>query len=254
MSQEYSADDIPLEQRPQHIAIIMDGNGRWAQSRGLPRTAGHSAGVSALRNTVQACVELRIPTLTVFAFSSENWSRPLQEVQFLLSLISKVLLREVGKLHEENIRVRIIGDKARFSQRIQTLIQRAEQLTENNTGLQLNIAANYGGRWDITEAAKRLAQQVLAKEISPEAITEELLEKNLCLADGVAPDLLIRTSGEQRISNFLLWQLSYAELYFTDKCWPEFNAEEFSKALESYAQRERRWGGLRSATDGRVKV
>ncbi|MFI4955184.1 MAG: isoprenyl transferase [Gammaproteobacteria bacterium] len=238
-----AVDEIPpLVQRPQHIAIIMDGNGRWAQARGLSRTAGHRAGVTALRQTVQACVELQIPILTVFAFSSENWSRPLKEVQFLLSLIAKVLQREVDRLYKENIRLRVIGDKSRFSPRLQTLIYEAEKLTENNTGLQLNIAANYGGQWDITQAAKKMAQQVLDKEVDLETITEETLAKNLCLSELVSPDLLIRTSGEQRISNFLLWQFAYTEMYFSSIYWPDFNKNELVIALREFAMRQRRFG------------
>lgn len=236
-------DDVPpLAQRPKHIAIIMDGNGRWAQARGLPRTSGHRAGVTALRDTVAACVELEIPILTVFAFSSENWSRPFKEVQFLLSLITKVLQREVARLHQENICLRVIGDKTRFSTRIQTLIADAEQLTEKNTGLQLNIAANYGGHWDITQAAKKLIQQVLHKEVELEAITEKTLAQNLCLAEMTPPDLLIRSSGEQRISNFLLWQLAYTEMYFSPVLWPDFDKKELITALREFALRQRRFG------------
>ncbi len=238
-----TAEDIPpLSHRPQHIAIIMDGNGRWAQARGLPRTAGHKAGVTSLRHTVQACVELQIPILTVFAFSSENWSRPLPEVKFLLSLISKVLQREVERMYEENIRLRVIGDKSRFSKHLQSLIERAEKLTENNTGLQLNIAANYGGHWDITQAAKRLAQHVVDNDMAIEDITEEVFEKNLCLSDQTAPDLLIRTSGEQRISNFLLWQFAYTEMVFSAVYWPDFDKNELIMAVREFASRQRRFG------------
>lgn len=242
-SSELTDTDIPaLSQRPQHIAIIMDGNGRWAQTRGLPRTAGHRAGVSALRHTVTACVELNIPTLTIFAFSSENWSRPVQEVQFLLSLFTRFLQREIQRLYDENIRVRVIGDCSRFSERLQALIHRAENLTASNTGLQLNIAANYGGHWDMVKAARSIAEQVLENKLTVDQISEQEIEKHLCLADISHPDLFIRTSGEQRISNFLLWQLAYAELYFTNTYWPDFNRAELIAALKEYATRQRRFG------------
>ncbi len=242
-SSDITDKDIPLlSQRPQHIAIIMDGNGRWAQARNLPRTAGHRAGVTALRHTVTACVELEIPTLTVFAFSSENWSRPVQEVQFLLSLFTRFLQRELQRLYDENIRIRVIGDCTRFSPRLQALIQRAETLTASNTGLQLNIAANYGGHWDMTQAMQRMAQRVVDGELTVEEITEQELEKSLCLSDISHPDLFIRTSGEKRLSNFLLWQLAYAELYFTDTYWPDFNKNELIMALREYATRQRRFG------------
>ena len=231
-----------LSQRPQHIAIIMDGNGRWAQTRGLPRTAGHKAGVTALRHVVTACVELNIPILTVFAFSSENWSRPVQEVQFLLSLFARFLQREIQRLYDENIRLRVIGDCSRFSPRLQALIHRAETLTANNTGLVLNIAANYGGRWDMLRATQRIAQQVLNQELNISEITEQEIEKHLCLSELPHPDLFIRTSGEERMSNFLLWQLAYSELYFTETYWPDFNKAELMLALCSYANRQRRFG------------
>ena len=242
----------PQALRPHHIAIIMDGNGRWAEARSLPRTAGHKSGVEALRRAVSTAVEFNIPVLTVFAFSSENWSRPRHEVQFLLDLIATVLQREVDRLHKENIRIRIIGDRARFSPRLQTLINEAECTTANNTGLQLVVAANYGGHWDITSAMQKIATRVLAKELKVEDITDNEVNNALCLADVGAPDLLIRTSGEQRISNFLLWQLAYSELYFTDVLWPDFTRQDFIDALQVYALRQRRYGLTAEQTSKRA--
>lgn len=229
-------------QRPQHIAIIMDGNGRWAEARGLPRTAGHKAGVESLRRTVSLCVELNIPILTVFAFSSENWARPRHEVQFLLDLIATVLQREVKRLDKENVRIRIIGDCSRFSSRLQELIHQAQATTAKNTGLQLIVAANYGGQWDITQAAQKIAAKVANEELALEDITESEVNNALCLSDLLPPDLLIRTSGEKRLSNFLLWQLAYSELYFTDVLWPDFSRKDFFEALSEYTMRQRRFG------------
>jgi len=243
LPEAHLADDIPaLLQRPHHVAIIMDGNGRWAQARGLPRTAGHKAGVEALRRTVSTCVELQIPVLTVFAFSSENWARPRHEVQFLLDLIASLLQHEVERLHKENICIRIIGDRTRFSSRLQKLIFDAEQLTEKNTGLRLIIAANYGGHWDITQAVQKIAARVAAQELSVADINDNEVNNALCLADVAPPDLFIRTSGEKRISNFLLWQLAYSELYFTEVMWPDFSKKDFIMALREFALRQRRFG------------
>lgn len=234
--------NLPLALLPHHVAIIMDGNGRWAQARGLPRTAGHKAGVEALRSTINAAIENNIAVLTVFAFSSENWSRPRHEVQFLLDLIANILQTEINKLHAENIRIQIIGECSRFSQRIQTLVKQAEQLTANNTGLKLIVAANYGGQWDITQAVQKIATRVLANELKIQDITANEVNNVLSLADVGPPDFFIRTSGELRLSNFLLWQLAYTELYFTDVLWPDFSREDFILALQSYGQRQRRYG------------
>lgn len=239
---------------PHHVAIIMDGNGRWATQRGLPRTAGHKAGVETLRAIVAASVELHIPVLTVFAFSSENWSRPRHEVQFLLDLISFVLQREIDNLHKENIKIRIIGDRDRFSPRLQKLIADAEQLTKNNTGLQFNVAVNYGGHWDITQATKRIAEKVLTQQLALTDINEQLMQNELCLAEVEPPDFLIRTSGEKRISNFLLWQLAYTELYFTDVLWPDFSKENLMQALQEYALRHRRFGSTTAETTTEQQV
>jgi undecaprenyl diphosphate synthase len=227
---------------PRHVAIIMDGNGRWAKQRHLPRVAGHRAGLEAVRKTIRACGAHGVEVLTLFAFSSENWRRPKEEVGLLMNLFLNALDKEVGKLHENNIRLRIIGDVSAFSTELQQRIHVAEQLTMHNTALQLNIAANYGGRWDLVQACRRLAGAVQAGEMAPEAISEDAIQQHLCLAELPEPDLFIRSGGEQRISNFLLWHLAYTELYFTELLWPEFDETAFAEALASFASRQRRFG------------
>jgi undecaprenyl diphosphate synthase len=227
---------------PRHVAIIMDGNGRWAQMRGKRRTAGHKAGAQAVRAAVEFARKKGIESLTLFAFSSENWKRPEQEVSVLMELFMTVLKREVKKLHKYNVRLRIIGDKSAFGERLQRQMHEAEALTAGNTALNLNIAANYGGHWDITQAARKLAVQVAAGELTPADITEEKLAGQLELADQPVPDLLIRTGGEHRISNFLLWQLAYAEFYFSKVLWPDFDDREFAAAIADFSCRERRFG------------
>ncbi len=227
---------------PKHIAVIMDGNGRWAKKRLLPRIAGHKAGVDAVRELIKACVQKGIAALTLFAFSSENWRRPAQEVNFLMDLFFSSLEKEAKKLQEQNIQLRIIGDRSPFSEKLKKQIERVEQLTEVNTGLKLILAVNYGGQWDISEAMKRLAVDIEQGKLTSQAISPEILATYLSLADLPDPDLFIRTSGERRISNFLIWQLAYAELYFTDVFWPDFDEIEFEKALTFYASRERRFG------------
>jgi undecaprenyl diphosphate synthase len=227
---------------PKHIAIIMDGNGRWAKKRFLPRIAGHKAGVDAVRQAVKCCVENKIEVLTLFAFSSENWRRPEQEVDYLMGLFISALERESKKLHEQNIQLRIIGDRSRFDEKLQQQMFKAEQLTQNNTGLKLVIAANYGGQWDICESMRQLMIAIQNGQLSTQDISPELVQSKLATFDLPNADLLIRTSGEQRISNFMLWQLAYAELYFTNVFWPDFDAKEFEKALAFYANRERRFG------------
>jgi len=224
---------------PRHIAIIMDGNGRWAKKRFLPRVAGHQRGVEALRETVKACGELGVEYLTVFAFSSENWRRPADEVSFLMQLFLKMLEREVSKLHENNIRLKIIGDRSHFDDQLNRRIAEAEQLTANNTGLKLTIAANYGGRWDIMQAVQVMLQ---ARPELSAGFSETELEPYLSMNYAPEPDLFIRTGGEQRISNFLLWQMAYTELYFTDTLWPAFDREALQAAIQSYQTRERRFG------------
>jgi undecaprenyl diphosphate synthase len=224
---------------PRHIAIIMDGNGRWAKQRFMPRVAGHQRGVEALREVVKACRELGVGYLTVFAFSSENWRRPAEEVSFLMSLFLKMLEREVTKLHQNNIRLKIIGDRSRFDEELNRTMRDAEQLTANNTALTLTVAANYGGRWDVMQAVKNMLGE---HPQLAQTFTEDDLQPYLSMSDAPEPDLFIRTGGEQRISNFLLWQLAYTELYFTDTLWPAFDRNELDKAIASYQQRERRFG------------
>jgi undecaprenyl diphosphate synthase len=227
---------------PQHVAIIMDGNGRWAQLQGKGRVAGHKAGVESVRAVVSTARKLKVKALTLFAFSSENWQRPEQEVSVLMDLFMYVLTKEVKRLHKHNIRFRVIGDLSRFSDRLQKNIKKSECLTEKNTGMILSIAANYGGRWDIANAAKVLATQVKQGTIDVNDINEHSLHQETCLADAEPLDLLIRTGGDFRISNFLLWQAAYAELYFTDVLWPDFNETEFKKAICCFDNRERRFG------------
>lgn len=227
---------------PRHIAVIMDGNGRWAKQRHLPRVAGHKAGVEAVRNTVKYCAERNIEVLTLFAFSSENWRRPAQEVSYLMDLFIVALEREAKKLHKQNIQLRIIGDRSRFDEKLQNQMLKAEDLTAANTGMKLVIAANYGGQWEIAEACRQLAAEIAAGKITGSDISAALIQTKLVTADLPDPDLFIRTSGEQRISNFMIWQLAYAELYFTDVLWPDFGAHELDKALAFFAGRERRFG------------
>ncbi len=231
---------IPVAPKvPRHIAVIMDGNGRWAKQRFLPRVAGHQRGVESLREVVKSCLGMGVEFLTVFAFSSENWRRPADEVSFLMQLFIMMLQREVSKLHEKNVRVKIIGDRSRFDAQLNRHILEAEQLTANNSGLTFTIAVNYGGRWDIMQAAQAMWQA------HPEQMgnfSEADLEPYLSMNYAPEPDLFIRTGGEQRISNFLLWQLAYTELYFTDTLWPAFDSAALDAAIQSYQKRERRFG------------
>lgn len=227
---------------PRHVAIIMDGNGRWARKRHLPRVAGHRMGLEAVRKTIKACVEQGVEVLTLFAFSSENWRRPAEEVGLLMKLFITALDSEVKKLHRNGVCLRVIGELSAFPPDLQQRISAAETLTAGNTTLTLNIAANYGGRWDITQAARALAAQVERGELRSAEIDEELLRSHLSLADLPDPDLFIRTGGEQRISNFLLWQLAYTEFYFTDLLWPAFDAVTLQQAFDSFGSRQRRFG------------
>ncbi|MBY7667503.1 isoprenyl transferase [Vibrio anguillarum] len=227
---------------PQHIAIIMDGNGRWAKAQGKPRVFGHKNGVAAVRRTISTAAKLGIKAVTLFAFSSENWRRPEAEVGVLMELFITVLSTEVKKLHKNNLRLRVIGDKTRFSSRLQTKIAQAEELTSSNSGMVVNIAANYGGKWDITEAMRSIAVKVASGELSPDQIDETLITQSLTMSDIPEVDLLIRTSGECRISNFMLWQLAYAEMYFTPIYWPEFGEESLIEAVTWFVNRERRFG------------
>jgi undecaprenyl diphosphate synthase len=237
---------------PRHVAIVMDGNGRWAQERFLPRTAGHRAGVGAVRKVVEHCAKRGVEALTLFAFSSENWRRPEQEVSVLMELFLSTLERETEKLHRNGVRLRIIGDRTAFGEALRERMDAAESLTRGNTGLQLAIAANYGGRWDIVQAAQTLAAKVGQGELPPEQITADMLQQQLALADLPEPDLFIRTGGERRISNFLLWQLAYTELYFTPVLWPEFDEEALELAFEDYAGRQRRFGYTGEQVAGRM--
>ncbi len=229
-------------QLPRHVAIIMDGNGRWAQRRGRPRAAGHRAGVKPVRELVEASSTLGIDALTLFAFSSENWRRPPEEVSLLWDLIGSVIESELPELHAKGVRLCFIGERRRLSLSVQDRLHYGEHLTSGNSGLQLSIALNYGGHWDITQAARRLAQQVADGALRPDQIGEDALRAELELA-GVPPvDLMIRTGGEKRISNFVLWQLAYAELYFTDTLWPSFGVPEYEQALAWFVGRQRRYG------------
>lgn len=228
---------------PRHVAIIMDGNGRWAKLRGRLRVSGHKAGVKSVRRAVSFAASHRLDALTLYAFSSENWNRPAQEVTALMELFVRALDSEVKSLHKHNVRLRVIGDISRFSARLQERIHRSEQLTKNNDGLTLNVAANYGGRWDIIQGVKGLAERVQRGLLCPDQISEALLSESVCLSDLPPVDLVIRTGGEHRISNFLLWQIAYAEFYFTDVLWPDFDELVFEGALNAFAQRERRFGG-----------
>ena len=223
-------------QIPRHIAVIMDGNGRWAKKRLLPRVMGHKRGLTALENLAARCAELGVEYLTVFAFSTENWRRPEDEVSFLMKLFLQALDGKVAKMHQNNLRLKVIGNRSRFPAAIVEGIEAAERLTANNTGLTLTVAADYGGRWDILQAANQLIAEGKSE------ITEEDLSQRLSLAEAPEPDLFIRTGGETRISNFMLWQMAYAEFYFTDALWPDFDAAEFDRAISSFRVRERRFG------------
>ncbi|KOR30276.1 hypothetical protein TI04_06515 [Achromatium sp. WMS2] len=233
---------MPPTQLPNHIAMIMDGNGRWAKKRMLPRYAGHQAGLKTVRMVVEQCSTRGIKALTLFAFSSENWSRPYQEVNQIMSLFFQALRGEQRRLQKNRVRLRIIGDKSAFSPNLVQRISETERITASNDGLLLQIAANYGGRWDIVQAARTMAQQVQAGQLDPATISEANFATNLATLDCPDPDLLIRTGGEQRISNFLLWQLAYAELYFTEVLWPDFDEMALVDALNAFASRQRRFG------------
>ncbi|WP_218813501.1 isoprenyl transferase [Rickettsiella endosymbiont of Dermanyssus gallinae] len=227
---------------PRHLAIIMDGNGRWAKKRHLPRMLGHQEGLKVVRKIVKTCGEKGVEALTLFAFSSENWQRPPQEVNHLMTLFLNTLKGEIEKLNQNNVQLRMVGSLKRFKEPLRQWIEKSQQLTAKNTGLKLIIAVDYSGQWDIIQAVQALAQQVKTGTLQAEDITQDLFARYLSLSDLPPPDLLIRTSGEYRISNFLLWQLAYTELYFTETLWPDFNEEELHKAFLFYSQRERRFG------------
>jgi undecaprenyl diphosphate synthase len=227
---------------PAHIAIVMDGNGRWAEKRNRPRTFGHQAGLKALRKIVEHSGKRGVKELTVFAFSSENWNRPKKEVSRLMELFMRALNRESKELHEKGVRIRFIGDLLAFTPEMQRKMKQSMALTAGNTTQTLNVATNYGGRWDIVNAARKAARAVASGQISPQQIDEEFLTGHLALADSIDPDLLIRTGGEMRISNFLLWQSAYTELYFTKVLWPDFSPEVLDQAISTFQSRERRFG------------
>ncbi|HEX6295428.1 MAG TPA: polyprenyl diphosphate synthase [Burkholderiales bacterium] len=239
MSHASSTREIPgAGDVPRHVAIIMDGNGRWAKARRLPRIAGHRRGVDAVRAAVRGCAERGIEFLTLFAFSSENWRRPAEEVALLMQLFQAALSNEVEKLHKSGVRLKVVGDTTRFDPKIRRLIEQGERLTADNRQLTLTVAANYGGRWDIMQALSRLMKE----KRSLNEVQEEMLSPYLAMSYAPEPDLFIRTGGEQRISNFLLWQLAYTELYFTETLWPDFDAAALDEAIASYRRRERRFG------------
>ena len=227
---------------PEHVAIIMDGNNRWAKANGLHSTAGHRAGVEAVRGVLKACQNQGVTVLTLFAFSSENWGRPQPEVRALLALLTRYLRNEVREMHKDGIRLRFIGNRSNFSGALCRLMNQSEQLTVANTTSTVVIALDYGGQWDIAEAAKKLAYQVQAGTLQPDEITPQLIDSNVSISDLPRPDLCIRTGGDARVSNFMLWHFAYSELYFTNTLWPDFGELEFSRALADYSRRERRFG------------
>jgi undecaprenyl diphosphate synthase len=229
---------------PRHVAIIMDGNGRWARGRGRPRTMGHRAGVDAVRRTIEASVELGIEYLTLYGFSTENWKRPESEVSDLMGLLRIFVKRELSTLHKNGIKIRIIGDRTRFADDIRELLNKAEEQTRDNTRLHLTIALSYGARAEITDAMQEIARKVSAGELSPDDVSENLIEEHLATSGIPDPDLLIRTSGEQRISNFLLWQSAYTEFVFEEVLWPDFDRSHLERAIDNFAGRERRFGAV----------
>lgn len=234
--------DLDQQRLPQHIAVIMDGNGRWAKKRGLPRIMGHQKGVDTLKDLLRCCRDWGIPALTAYAFSTENWGRPAEEVEFLMTLFERVLRRELKEMQEENVRIRFVGNLNALPVSLQEEIARSMEDTQENTGIQFSVATNYGGRQEILHACRTIAQKALEGKLTPDEIDEGIFEQHLYTQGIINPDLLIRTSGEMRVSNFLLWQIAYAEIYVTQTLWPDFDRLEFHKALLAYQQRERRFG------------
>lgn len=234
--------DLDRDRLPKHVAAIMDGNGRWAKRKGMPRIMGHRQGVYALKDLLRCCKDWGIPALTVYAFSTENWGRPIEEVEFLMTLFEKVLRRELAEMMAENVRIRFVGNLEALPPSLQEEIARSMEDTKNNQDVEFTVATNYGGRQEIIQACREIAKKVKTGEIEPEAIDEQIFEEHLYTHDLSNPDLLIRTSGEMRISNFLLWQMAYAEIYVTETPWPAFDREAFHQALIDYQQRERRFG------------
>lgn len=246
---DHSLNSISGINIPKHVAIVMDGNGRWAKQRGLPRAAGHKAGVDSVRKAVKYCLDHHIKALTIFAFSSENWQRPKLEVSGLKQLFFISLRKEIKNLIKQNVSIRFIGDLTPFGEKLQKEALAATEATKNNTDLEFNIALNYGGQWDICQAVEKLATQVKEDLLAPDEITPEIFSQNLVTAGSPDVDLFIRTSGEQRISNFLLWQIAYAELYFCEEYWPDFKEEQMEKAIAWFQRRNRRFGKTQSQID-----
>ena len=236
--------DIPLNRRPRHIAIIMDGNGRWAERQSLPRIAGHERGVASVRRTTEECARLKIEQLTLYCLSSENWKRPQTEINFLMHLLEQYMIEERTTIMENNVRVRMIGRRDDIPEKVLHELDKTVEMSSTNTGLWLNLAINYGGRAEIADAVRAIATKVAAGELSPAAIDETTISSHLYTASAPDPDLMIRTAGEMRISNFLLWQISYAEIWVTTKCWPEFDEPTLHEAIAAYAARKRSFGGL----------
>ncbi|MDC3118973.1 isoprenyl transferase [Prochlorococcus sp. AH-716-K03] len=240
------SNEIDMHRVPEHVAIIMDGNGRWATKKGLPRSFGHNQGVSVLKEIIKASKNLGCKVLTVYAFSTENWTRPSKEVDFLINLFEKVLKKEIKEIHQESIKVKFIGDLSPFPNTLKSILNSSENLTQNNTNFTLNVCVNYGGRQEIVKVAKEIALKSFSGEIKPSDVDEELFNSELLTKGIKDPELLIRTSGEKRISNFLLWQLAYSEIYISEVLWPDFDEFEFHKAIIDYQSRNRRFGGIES--------
>jgi undecaprenyl diphosphate synthase len=243
-NQQAHAAGSSCENLPRHVAFIMDGNGRWATARGLPRTEGHRQGLEALRGTIRHAGKVGIEVVTIYSFSSENWNRPQTEVSFLMGLLRRFVQRDLSELHDANVRIRVIGGREDLEKGILALLEEAEELTRNNTGLNLVVAFNYGARAEIARAAMKLSQQVAQGKLKPEDITEDAISKSLDTYGLPDPDLIVRTSGEMRLSNFLLWQAAYSEFYFCEQHWPDFDEAAFDKALSCFSNRQRRYGGL----------
>jgi undecaprenyl diphosphate synthase len=239
-----SLEEIPRERLPRHIAVIMDGNGRWAQQQGLPRIEGHRRGAKSVRRTTEECARLGIEQLTLYCFSSENWKRPSQELRFLMQLLEQYMIEERAEIMRQNLQVAIIGRRSGLPESVLKEMDRTVELSRTNTGMRICLAINYGGRGEIADAVKHIAEEVRAGRLAPEEIDEGTIDRHLYTAGMPEPDLLIRTAGEKRISNFLLWQISYAEIWVTERCWPDFDEELLRSALRDYAARDRRFGGL----------
>ena len=236
--------DVPKERRPRHVAIIMDGNGRWAERRGLPRIEGHRRGVASVRRTTEECARLGVEQLTLYCLSSENWKRTRQELDFLMHLLRQYMIEERASIQEQNLRVVVIGSREGIPDDVLREMDKTVQMSRSNTGLRLCLAINYGGRQELVDAVRQIAREAAAGTLNPEHVTEQTLASHLYTAEMQDPDLLIRTAGEMRVSNFLLWQISYAELWVTDRCWPEFDEAQLRQAIRDYAARTRRFGGL----------